>query len=192
MNFTDLPEGCRYLDLRAHIDARGSFVKPFSTSLWRAQKIEEPLAEVFYSTSSRNVLRGMHFQAPPHAQHKIVHCLSGRILDVLLDLRPGPGYGSMVSLVLNGDEKSAVAMPPGVAHGFLTLSEEATVLYFTTSEHAPEFDRGIRWDGFGFDWPVRDPIVSPRDASFPTLEQFRSPFGRAGGDGADRGQEVSQ
>lgn len=118
----------------------------------------------------------MHFQAPPQDHEKLVYVTSGEILDVILDLRKqSAGYGRFITLRLS-EYGSSVFIPKGCAHGFLALSDSATVVYNVTTVYDPKADQGIRWDSFGFDWPVTTPILSARDKGFIGFEQFQSPF----------------
>ena len=126
--------------------------------------------------SKANVVRGMHFQAPPHDHEKLVMCLSGFVLDVLVDLRVDlPTYGSTWSTVLSGENARMLFIPRGIAHGFLSKTE-ATVCYKVTSEYMAAADTGVRWDTIAFDWPVIKPVVSERDRQFPSINEIQSPF----------------
>jgi len=157
-------------------DDRGSFTKTFhAPSLWE-QGIAFDLQEEFVTVSHRNVLRGMHFQVPPAAHTKIVTCLRGAVLDVLLDLRPGPDYGRTTSLQLTATNRYLLWIPVGIAHGFLSLDHHSTLLYKTDRAYAPEQDRGILWSSFGFDWGTPNPILSSRDQEHPPFSAFTSPF----------------
>ncbi len=163
-------------------DARGDFVKTYAASTFDATSPEAigfgafVMREEFYSTSARDVVRGMHLQIPPHEHTKIVCCVRGAVLDVLLDLRLGPGYGRVASVRLSSDEPAIVFIPAGVAHGFRSLVDDTVMVYKTSCEHSPAHDVGIRWNSFGFDWGVSNPLVSPRDAAHPKLAEFASPF----------------
>jgi dTDP-4-dehydrorhamnose 3,5-epimerase len=160
-------------------DDRGQFVKTFHAAALAELGLNFELREEFYTISRRHVLRGMHFQLPPHDHQKLVCCLHGRALDVLVDLRTGsPTYGRHLSLELNVASPRQVWVPRGVAHGFLSLEDNTYMLYKTDREHAPSHDAGIRWDSFGFDWPtpVDELIISPRDRRHPPLAEFASPF----------------
>jgi dTDP-4-dehydrorhamnose 3,5-epimerase len=170
-------DGVYVLRPRVFRDRRGVFVKTFQRSAFSALGLEADLAEVFYSVSEAGVVRGMHVQRPPHDHAKMVYCAAGRALDVVLDLRAGPGYGRFVSVELAADTGTMVYVPRGCAHGFCVLEAPALVVYHVTSEHCPEADTGIRWDSFGFTWPAPGPLVSARDASLPRFQDFRSPFG---------------
>jgi len=169
--------GCiQIMPKRLH-DARGSFVKVFHADTFAANGLETHFQEEFVSTSGHGVLRGMHFQVPPADHAKLVTCLAGRVLDVALDLRRDSStYGQHFRIELDASEPSSVYLAPGLAHGFLTLSDQAMVSYLVSTVHSPEHDAGVRWDSFGCPWPVRSPLLSERDAAHPTLEKFETPF----------------
>lgn len=173
----ELLPGCWVLRLHAHRDLRGLFVKTFSSRRFAQLGLPLDWPEEFYSVSGLHVLRGMHFQRPPHAHAKLVHCAVGSVRDVLLDLRRGPGQGCVASLVLDSREPSLLFIPPGIAHGFLALEAGSLMVYKTSTEYAPMHDDGIRWDSLAFDWGVTAPIVSARDAAHQALAEFDSPFG---------------
>lgn len=177
MEFTrDLLPGARLVTLKRFKDGRGSFVKTYSRRLFEACGVTFDLREEFYSSSRKDVLRGMHFQVPPHDHAKIVYCAAGAVLDVLVDLRAGPGQGAVASVVLAAGQPSLLVIPKGVAHGFKSLSDDSLMVYKTSTEHSPEHDKGIRWDSFGFDWGLDSPILSARDAAHPALADFDNPF----------------
>ena len=162
---------------KAHLDHRGSFVKTWHPDLLAAHGVAMNFAEEFYSVSPRGVLRGMHFQAPPQAHDKLVYCVTGRILDVVLDLRKDqPTYGQSWSWELSEKNACLLFIPAGFAHGFLALGERNAVIYKTSTVHSPAHDRGVRWDSFGFSWPETTPVISDRDKGLPAFREFQSPF----------------
>jgi dTDP-4-dehydrorhamnose 3,5-epimerase len=119
----------------------------------------------------------MHILAPPRTHAKLVYCLTGRVLDVLVDLRvDSPTRNQFVSKPLSGSDSAAIYIPEGVAHGFYVLEGPAVLTYLVTAEHSPSLDVGVHWNSIGFDWPDCDPIVSQRDANLPFLGEFASPF----------------
>jgi dTDP-4-dehydrorhamnose 3,5-epimerase len=123
------------------------------------------------------VVRGLHFQTPPRDHAKTVNVIRGAIHDVVVDLRLGsPAYGRPATFALGAGEPAALHVPRGCAHGFQALSDDTVVAYMVGSEHAPEHDSGIRWDSVAADWPIAEPVVSERDAAFPPLSEFESPF----------------
>ena len=158
-------------------DARGCFVKPFHQKQLARLGIRMAVQEEFYSTSAYNVLRGMHFQAPPHAHSKLIYCTRGAILDVVVDLRRGsPTYGKVASFELSEENRRVVYIPVGFGHGFLSLADCSCLVYKTDSVYAPAYDFGVRWDSIDFNWPVAQPLLSSRDKEFPTLAGWLSPF----------------
>jgi len=168
---TEIP-GCYKLSLALKADDRGDFLKFFMAS-HHSQFFPR---EAYVSRSHRNVVRGMHFQTPPHEHNKLVVALEGTVQDVVLDLRvSSPTYNKAISVELNGG-RDAIFVPKGCAHGFLALTENAQMLYLVDSEYSPEHDQGILWSSVPVDWQTTKPIVSGRDARFLTLVEFKSPF----------------
>jgi dTDP-4-dehydrorhamnose 3,5-epimerase len=170
--------GCFVATLPRFADDRGDFTKVVQRSLLRQLQLPADFAEQFYSRSHRDVIRGLHLQLPPHEHFKLVHCLTGSALDVVVDLRTRSAtYGEHVAIGLSAERPEAICVPIGCAHGFLAHEDDTLLGYWTTSEHAPESDSGIRWDSAGIAWPLDgDPVVSPRDAALPALGDFDSPF----------------
>ncbi len=169
--------GVHLLTLPHHPDERGHFVKTFHASTLQAAGLYLPLAESYFSTSKQGVIRGMHFQEPPHAHAKIVACPVGEIMDVVLDLRKSSAtYGQHIRQPLSAENHQALYIPVGCAHGFQALSEGALTYYFVSSEHHGESDAGVRWDSFGMEWPLPGPLLSGRDRAFPALDAYTSPF----------------
>ena len=172
--------GCLIRPLFHHTDDRGEFVKVYQASGQSETQDdgeEADIAELFWSRSARGVVRGLHFQVPPHAHRKLVTVISGTALDVVVDLRVGsPTYGDHVTIVLNAATPVAVQVPIGCAHGFQSTIDDTVILYATSTEHAPDADRGIRWDSIGVEWPIPGVALSHRDAEFPRLANFESPF----------------
>jgi len=158
-------------------DKRGIFAKTFHSESFAQQGVRFALREEFYSISAKNVIRGMHFQSPPHDLGKLVMCLQGRLLDVVVDLRRSqPTFGRWWSIELSADNSRVLFVPSGLAHGFLSLADGSMTHYKTTAVHSPAHDQGIRWDSFGFTWPVSSPVLSERDMNLPRLDDFKSPF----------------
>lgn len=173
---TRLP-GCLELQPRVFDDARGRFVKVFNREFFAAHGLATGFDEAYYSSSRRGVLRGLHFQTPPHHHAKLVYCVAGRVVDVAVDLRVGsPAFGEHAVVELSHQRGNAIYLPAGFAHGFYVPDGEATLVYNVTTGYAPESDAGIRWDSAGIAWPSASPVVSERDAGFPALADFASPF----------------
>jgi len=178
MTFTEtLLQGAWLVESTVKTDARGFFRKTFRADLFEARGLRMQVAEEYYSVSGANVVRGMHFQAPPHAVEKLVYCAAGAVLDVIVDLRIGsPTYGQHAAFELTEDNRLALFIPIGLAHGFLSLSAGSLLVYKCSSIYAPDHDRGVRWDSIGFVWPIKTPLVSVRDQALPALDGFNSPF----------------
>lgn len=158
-------------------DIRGSFIKVFHEKLFADQGLHLDLMESYYSISKKDVIRGMHFQAPPMDHTKLVYVTYGAILDVILDIRKGsPTYGQFVTVEISDQDRSVVYIPPGFAHGFLSRQNGTCVTYIQSTMHSPDHDRGVRFDSFGLDWKMPQPIVSKRDQTFPTFAELDTPF----------------
>lgn len=177
-HFKPLPlSGAFLITLPSFEDRRGTFTKTFQESIFREQHIAFSLKESYFSFSHKGVIRGMHFQLPPHDHAKVVFCPRGSILDVIVDLRrQSPTFGRYIATELSAENHLAYYIPSGFAHGFQALSDEAMTYYLVSSEYDKAHDTGIRYDSFGFDWPGDTPVLSDRDLSFPTLQAFGSPF----------------
>lgn len=173
---TPIP-GLFVLQPRIFKDNRGDFIKTYHTGLFQEAGLNFTPKEEFFSVSARGVLRGMHFQIPPFAHSKLVYSVTGRVLDVLLDLRrTSPTYGQTYSRELSATNRELLFIPEGIAHGFLTLEDASTMIYLTSVVHAPNHDTGILWNSFGFRWPTETPIISAKDANLPAWAKFESPF----------------
>lgn len=175
----ELLNGIKVLKPFIFEDERGNFVKPFHVDQMKAVGIDFNLKEEFFSTSSAKVLRGMHFQIPPHAHQKLIYCITGEVVDVLLDIRKdSPTYGHSVSIELSSKNRYVVYVPVGFAHGFYSVKDHSCLVYKTDAVHAPDFDAGVLWNSFGHNWSVREEeaIISDRDQMHVKLEAFKSPF----------------
>ena len=155
-------------------DERGIFVKTFHADIFEKNGMQTDFKESYYSVSRKNVLRGMHLQLPPYDHAKLVYVVVGEILDVVVDVRKKSStFGQFFTTILSAEQASSLYIGKGFAHGFLTLSDSATVVYQTTTTYHAESDAGIRWDSFGFDWNgVTELVMSERDQVFPTLDVF--------------------
>lgn len=176
IQLTPIP-GALLLTLPSHLDDRGLFVKTFHESTLREAGIHFPIAESYFSFSRQGVIRGMHFQTPPHAHAKIIFCPVGAIRDVVLDLRKDSAtFRQHFSQEVSAENHYALYIPPGCAHGFEAITEGAMTYYLVSSEYNREHDAGVRWNSFGMAWGTSAPILSARDAGFPSLAEFDSPF----------------
>ena len=173
---TELPD-VRLIRPRTFADSRGSFVKTFHAPAFQNAGIGFIPQEEFFSVSHKNVIRGMHFQTPPQAQARLVYCLAGRILDVVMDLRKNsPAFSRVVARELSAANREMLFIPEGFAHGFLSLEDHSLVGYSASRPHSPPHDAGIAWNSIGFQWPVASQILSGRDQNFPSLHEFQSPY----------------
>jgi len=158
-------------------DERGVFVKVLHAETFSKANLRSDFAESYYSVSKKDVVRGMHFQSPPHDHVKLVYVTRGKIMDVILDIRKGsPTYGQHVAVELSEENRNMVYVPIGCAHGFRALQDDTCVTYLQTSAYAPASDFGVRIDSFGCSWGITEPIQSARDKAFPTLAELNTPF----------------
>ncbi len=160
-------------------DARGFFAETWNRRRLAEAGIDAEFVQDNHSLSARaGTLRGLHFQAPPHPQGKLVRCGRGRLLDVAVDLRRGsPTEGGWVGVELSAATGRQIWIPPGFAHGFLTREDATEIVYKCTGYYAPEADRAIRWDSCGIDWGLEGPpVLSEKDAAAPPLDAVESPF----------------
>jgi len=169
--------GCFLIKHPVFRDNRGAFHKIFNKSLHKENGLETFFTEEYYSISAHNVIRGMHFQLPPREHVKIVKCITGKILDVVIDLRKNSEtYLKRVEVELSSDDGQYLYIPKGCAHGFLSQCDDTVVLYKTSTEYDPLSDTGVAYDSIGFNWGVENPIISKRDEGFKALIDFESPF----------------
>lgn len=172
------------IEAKAFGDHRGFFMEIYKRSEFEVHGIPTDFVQDNYSYSVRGVLRGLHYQKHPKAQGKLIFVVRGEIFDVAVDIRKGsPTYGKWVGVVLSGQNRRLLYVPAGFAHGFCVLSEEAYVVYKVTNEYAPELDRGILWSDptLGIPWPIKQPILSPKDAQLPLLKDADNNFVYEGG-----------
>ena len=169
---TNLPE-VLLIEPKIFPDARGHFLETYQADRYRDCGVPSGFVQDNLSYSLKGVLRGLHYQLG-RPQGKLIWVVQGRIFDVVVDIRKSsPRFGRWLSLELDGDSYRQLFVPEGFAHGFCVLSAEAVVIYKCTDYYAPAEERGIIWNdpGLGIDWPVQDPILSPRDLDYPTLQQ---------------------
>lgn len=172
MKFTATPlAGAYVVALEPHSDPRGFFARVWSVEEFRAHGLDTRVAQTSLSHNrKRGTLRGMHWQAAPHAETKLVRCERGAIYDCIVDLRPGsPTYTRCFGVNLTAADHNALYIPEGFAHGFQTLEDDTVVHYQMTTPYVPDAGRGARWNdpAFGITWPLPDPILIPRDRDYP-------------------------
>jgi dTDP-4-dehydrorhamnose 3,5-epimerase len=165
--------GAYVVELERAVDERGSFARTFDAETWRSLGLDPAVAQCSVSFNERRgTLRGMHYQAEPATECKLVRCTRGAIWDVILDLRPGsPTQSRWFGLDLAEANDRLLYVPAGLAHGFQTLVDETEVSYQISQIYVPEAARGVRWDDplFGIDWPdaPEGRVISERDRAFP-------------------------
>jgi dTDP-4-dehydrorhamnose 3,5-epimerase len=168
--------GCYEIQSELYKDVRGMFVKTVHRETFAEYGLESDFPEQYYTVSESGVVRGLHFQLPPHAHAKLVFCISGSVLDAVVDLRAGsPTYGKSFQTELSGARGNMLYIPRGLAHGFCAF-EKSVMMYNVTSMYAPQDDAGLLWNSAGITWPVCNPVLSDRDRSFPVLDSFETPF----------------
>ncbi len=165
--------GAFVVELERLEDDRGFFARSFCREEFEKHGLNPEIAQCNVSFNPRRgTLRGMHFQAEPHAEDKLVRCTQGVIWDAIVDLRTGsPSYAKWFGVELSASSRRALYIPKGFAHGFQTLSDDAEVLYMMAESFHPNCARGVRWNdpAFAIEWPIADPLISDRDRAFPLL-----------------------
>lgn len=165
-------------------DSRGHFIKDYDTELFSSQGIDHPLKEIFYSKSSKGVLRGLHFQRVQE-QAKLVRCITGHIFDVVVDLRQdSPTFKKYKGFDLKEENRASLLIPEGFAHGFLAL-EDSLVSYKCNERFHPDYDSGVKWNDpdLGIDWPLdkiggaSNLIISEKDKNLWSFSQFKEKYG---------------
>lgn len=173
--------GVKLITPRRFGDHRGFFAETYSQRVYASLGINIDFVQDNHSLSAQvGTVRGLHFQAPPHAQAKLVRCGRGAIFDVAVDIRNGsPTYGQWVGYELSAENGAQLFIPAGFAHGFVTLLPDSEIVYKCSDYYAPESEGSLRWDdpAVGIDWPLaRDSILSGKDAEAPLLADLDSPF----------------
>ena len=175
---TALP-GVLLIEPRRHGDARGFFSESWNKRTLAAQEITVEFVQDNHSMSdAEGTLRGLHFQAPPSEQSKLVRCGRGAFFDVAVDIRKGsPTYGKWVGYELSFDNGLQLLIPEGFAHGFVTRAPQTEIIYKCSNYYDAKADAGIAWDSCGIDWGLSgSPILSDKDKAAPPLQDFDSPF----------------
>jgi dTDP-4-dehydrorhamnose 3,5-epimerase len=170
---------CISITSRRHGDHRGYFGETYSRQRYVGMGIDVEFVQDNHSLSRAvGTLRGLHFQAPPYAQGKLVRCGRGAIFDVAVDIRRGsPSYGKWEGYELTAENGDQLYVPVGFAHGFVTLEPDSEIVYKCTDYYEPKAEGAVRWDSCGIDWPLSgDPILSEKDLIAPALADFDSPF----------------
>jgi dTDP-4-dehydrorhamnose 3,5-epimerase len=168
--------GAFLVEQERHVDERGWFARTYCADEFARAGLDPTIAQCSVSRNTHQwTMRGLHLQNAPHEEAKLVRCTRGRIFDVLVDLRPdAPMTGTWVSYELDDESGRALYVPPGVAHGFMTLEPDCEVLYQISVMHEPSAASGIRWDDpdIGIEWPHVPSVLSERDAALPTAAEL--------------------
>jgi dTDP-4-dehydrorhamnose 3,5-epimerase len=172
-------DGVLILEPKVFGDERGFFLESFNQQAFDAAAGHHvEFVQDNHSRSQRGVLRGLHYQLPPHAQGKLVRVVAGAVFDVAVDMRKAsPTFGRWVGTELSAENHRQLWIPPGFAHGFLVLSDRADFLYKTTAYYAPQAEASLRWDdpALAIGWPLHGaaPLLSGKDVAAPSLAQAR-------------------
>ena len=175
MRFEELPlQGALRVEIEPRLDERGLFARTFCEQEFAAAGLPVRYPQMNLSFNHRKgTVRGMHFQLAPHEEPKLVRCTRGAIHDVIIDLRPdAPTYRHSVGTTLTQDNRAALYIPAGFAHGFQTLADDSEVLYLMGDVYVSELARGVRWNDPAFDvqWPLGITVISERDLAYPDFE----------------------
>ncbi|WP_135506642.1 dTDP-4-dehydrorhamnose 3,5-epimerase [Roseovarius aestuariivivens] len=183
MQVEDTPlDGVKLITPPRFGDHRGFFSESYSRAKLADAGIDIEFVQDNHSLSStQGTVRGLHFQAPPHAQDKLVRCGKGSLFDVAVDIRKGsPTYGQWVGYELSFDNGRQLLVPAGFAHGFMTLMPDTEIIYKCSDYYAPETEGALRWDDpdIGIEWPLSGitPVISDKDAAAPGIAGYDSPF----------------
>lgn len=169
--------GCFLIQPKIFTDERGMLIKPYHSDKYKALGLHSQYNEELIVTSSKGVIRGLHFQYPPLPQIKLVSCVQGRILDVVLDIRKGsPAYGQWDSFILDNENNYVLYVPEGLAHGYAVFEENTVVCYRMSNVFSAELDGGIRWDSAGVNWGIESPVVSGKDRNLLPFCEIDSKF----------------
>ena len=174
MKFQQSPlAGAYTIEMDRLEDERGFFARSYCAQEFAARGLPAAMPQSSVSFNARRgTLRGLHYQAEPHAEDKLVRCTAGAIYDVIVDLRPdSPTARRWFGVELNAANHRSLFVPKGLAHGFITLRDDTEVLYMISVPYAPGFERGLRWNdpAIGISWPTSPSVVSARDAAYPLL-----------------------
>lgn len=160
-------------------DDRGHFFESWNKEIFEKQGLKLDFVQDNQSLSSKGVLRGLHFQNPPYAQGKLVRVIQGSVMDVAVDIRKNSStYGEYFSIKLSGKNKTSIWIPPGFAHGFVTLEDDTIFTYKCTAVYNKESEGSIFWNDkdLNIDWGMQNPIISEKDAVSPTFSILKSEF----------------
>ena len=169
-------KGIFEIQLKPYEDRRGFFMRVYDAQLFEKYKINKNWVQENQSLSvEKGVIRGMHFQLPPHSEAKLIRVINGKIYDAFIDLRKGSTtFGQWDSINLSAENKKMIYIPRGFAHGFCTLTEKCEILYKMDNYYTPNSEGNIKWNDpdVGINWPVSDPIISEKDLKAKSFREF--------------------
>lgn len=166
---TDLG-GIKRIGFTPFVDFRGDLLKIYRRQIF--QELVPTIEEMYLSRSDKGVIRGLHYQLGSKAQDKLVYCITGRMLDISIDLRPDGNLGNVHVEEMVGGGKSALMIPGAFAHGVIVLEDNTNFLSISPQPYSPGDERGIRWDTIGIDFGLERPIVSEKDQAWPSLKEI--------------------
>jgi len=169
-------KGVFEINLEPRMDERGFFMRVYDEEIFKKNNLHRHWVQENHSRSEKKgIIRGLHFQFPPFAETKLIRCIRGVVFDVFVDLRKdSPSFGKWGSVELAADKHNMVLIPRGFAHGFCTLTDESEVVYKVDSLYNPQVESGLLWNDpdLAITWPVRQPLLSEKDARNQTLKEF--------------------
>ena len=171
--------GIKIIKPKVFSDDRGYFYEVFNKKILASVGIDDEFVQYNQSLSSKNVLRGLHFQVPPFAQAKLVRVLLGSVIDVVVDIRKNsPTYGQHFSIELNEENKIMFYMPAGMAHGFITTSDNTIFTYFVSNYYEKSAEGSLFWNDsdLNIQWSSENPIISEKDQVQNFIKDFKTPF----------------
>jgi dTDP-4-dehydrorhamnose 3,5-epimerase len=166
--------GVLVIDLEKREDARGYFARAWCEKEFAARNLPRFVQANLSACREKGTVRGLHYQAAPHGEAKYLRCINGAVFDVVADIRPGsPTFRRWSGVELTAENRKAVFVPAGLAHAYQALTEDAEVMYLASAYYAPGAECGIRWNdpAFNIDWPIRNVIVSRKDAGWPDFKE---------------------
>ncbi|HIB66511.1 MAG TPA: dTDP-4-dehydrorhamnose 3,5-epimerase [Phycisphaerales bacterium] len=176
MKFQPTPlQGCYLIEQEPRKDDRGFFARMYCAREFEAAGLPTDFVQINNGFSSKKgTLRGLHYQRPPHCESKLIRCVSGRIFDCVVDLRPdSPTFGSWYGEELSAENRQMMFVPKGFAHGYLALEDHSEVVYLVDTFYAPNTEGGLKWDSQALQikWPITPSILSEKDQSLPDFDE---------------------
>ncbi|WP_421945864.1 dTDP-4-dehydrorhamnose 3,5-epimerase family protein [Pedobacter sp.] len=166
--------GLYVIDALRFEDLRGELIKPFNFDKYSELDVNLDFKETWFTKSKKNVIRAMHLQIKEMACEKLVSVINGSVMDIILDLRPeSETFGQYFEMELNDKTPKALYIPKGCAHGYKVLEDNTITMYCATKVHSAEYDLGIKWDSFGYDWKIDNPILSDKDLNLIEFKDFQ-------------------